>query len=150
VELVTAPLINPLLEEQPKQPSSFHTYAISEPNAWSYLNNNALETATEAYMLGSTFLCPTFSYGLCKIRKQWQISNPTGYWKGSKLELSQETIQLQGVATLPYASSRSYWPWHLVKSTSQGYMTGRQDSLATVGNLSEERNPWIKKPGPPS
>jgi hypothetical protein len=29
---------------------------------------------------------------------------------GSKLELSQETVQLQGVVALPYASSRSHWP----------------------------------------
>jgi hypothetical protein len=32
----------------------------------------------------------------------------TGYLSGNKVELSQETVQLQGVVTLPYARFRSH------------------------------------------
>jgi hypothetical protein len=60
----------------------------------------------------------------------------------SKLEPSWETLQLQEVVTLPYETSRSQWSCgqHLVRTFSQGYVSVRQVSFATVSNLSEERN----------
>jgi hypothetical protein len=72
-------------------------------------------------------------------------------WKGSKLELSQETLQLEGEVTLPHVSSRAYDPGgkHLVRVPSQGYVVGRYYLLAIRDNLSERRRPRIKIHGPP-
>jgi hypothetical protein len=59
------------------------------------------------------------------------------------LKLSQETVQLQEVPTLPCASSRSLCPCGqlLIRAPSQDFVTGRQDTVAVVGNRSKRRKP---------
>jgi hypothetical protein len=52
---------------------------------------------------------------------------------------SEQRVQLQGVATLPYARSRfplTRWAAH-DKEPFAGLVAGRQDCLATIGNLRE-------------
>jgi hypothetical protein len=54
------------------------------------------------------------------------------------LDPSQEIFSLQGVA-IP----RPHWPggYHQLKASSQGYLAGRQDLLARLGNPSNEIKP---------